>query len=140
LTRRPLKNNSNEDTIGRVYAESNHIPWVLPKREKPDAQRKTFSIARDPRMTEKPIMEHDGNDMEEDDMEEDFKKDESVSVFKSMIDIEYVKNENDDLGLEGNSDWKTKFWNKENITTEDPITVPVMSSVVACRRRLPGQW
>ena len=57
-----------------------------------------------------------------------------------MIDIEYVKNENDDLGLEGNSDWKTKFWNKENITTEDPITVPVMSSVVARRRRLPGQW
>ena len=133
LTRRPLRNTSNEDTIETVYAESNHIPLVLPKREKPDAQRKTFSIARDPRMTEKPIMERD-DDMEEDISNEafppDFANDESVStedLLQSVIDInlENVKNENDALGLEENSDWKTQFLNKENTTTEDSITVPV---------------
>jgi hypothetical protein len=134
LTRRPLRNTSNEDTVETVYAESNHVPLVIPKREKPDTQRKSFHLARDPRMTSNPIMERD-DDMDEDISNEAFPPDltnnelvHTEEVLQSTIDInvENVKNEIDELGIGENSDWKTRFLSEANTTTEEPTTVPVV--------------
>ena len=134
LTRRPLRNTSNEETGETISVESSHIPLVIPKREKPDNQRKSFHLARDPRMTTNPIMERD-DDTDEDISNEAFPpnltNDDLVhteDVLQSTIDInvENVKNEIDDLGLEENSDWKTRFLSEENTSTEEPITVPAV--------------
>jgi hypothetical protein len=134
LTRRPFRNTSNEDTVETVYAESNHVPLVIPKWEKPDTQRKSFHLARDPRMTSNPIMERD-DDMDEDISNEAFPPDltnnelvHTAEVLQSIIDInvENVKNEKYDLGLGENNDWKTRFWSEANTTTEAPTTVPVV--------------
>jgi hypothetical protein len=136
LTRRPLSSTSNEDTVETVNAESNHVPLVIPKWEKP--RRKSFHLARDPRMTSNPIMERD-DDMDEDISNEAFPPDltnnELVhtaellqSPLQSIIDInvENVKNEKDDLGLGENNDWKTRFWSEANA----PIFVtPTMATV-----------
>ncbi|XP_046637707.1 putative uncharacterized protein DDB_G0271606 [Daphnia pulicaria] len=129
---------SNEDTVETVYAESNHVPLVIPKWEKPDTQRKAFHLARDPRMTSNPIMERD-DEMDEDISNEAFPPDwtnnELVhtaellqSPLQSIIDInvENVKNEKDDLGLGENNDWKTRFWSEADTTTEASTTVPVV--------------
>jgi hypothetical protein len=136
LTRRPLSSTSNEDTVETVNAESNHVPLVIPKWEKP--RRKSFHLARDPRMTSNPIMERD-DDMDEDISNEaippDLTNNELVhtaellqSPLQSIIDInvENVKNEKDDLGLGENNDWKTRFWSEANA----PIFVtPTMATV-----------
>ncbi|EFX68513.1 hypothetical protein DAPPUDRAFT_114508 [Daphnia pulex] len=125
---------SQEDTVETVYAESNHVPLVIPKWEKPDTQRKSFHLARDPRMTSNPIMERD-DDMDEDISNEAFppyltnnELVHTAEFLQSIIDInvENVKNEKDDLGLGENNDWKTRFWSEANTTTEAPTTVPVV--------------
>jgi uncharacterized iron-regulated protein len=109
---------------------------VIPKWEKP--RRKSFHLARDPRMTSNPIMERD-DDMDEDISNEaippDLTNNELVhtaellqSPLQSIIDInvENVKNEKDDLGLGENNDWKTRFWSEANA----PIFVtPTMATV-----------
>jgi hypothetical protein len=126
LTRRPFRNTSNEDTVETVYADSNHVPLVIPKWEKPDTQRKSFHLARDPRMTSNPIMERD-DEMDEDISNEAFPPDltkkeivQNAEVLKSIVDIdvENVKSE-DDLGIGQNDDWKIRFWSEANTTTEE---------------------
>jgi hypothetical protein len=135
LTRRPLSSTSNEDTVETVYADSNHVPLVIPKWEKTDTQRKSFHLARDPRMTSNPIMERD-DDMDEDISNEAFPPDltnnelvHTAEVLQSIIDInvENVKSEKDYFGLwRENEDWKTRFWSEANSTTEEPTAVPVV--------------
>ncbi|EFX61838.1 hypothetical protein DAPPUDRAFT_271678 [Daphnia pulex] len=127
LIRRPFRNTSNEDTVETVYAESNHVPLVIPKWEKPDTQRKSFHLARDPRMTSNPIMERD-DDMDEDISNKAFPPDltnnelvHTAEFLQSIIDInvENVKNEKDDLVFGESNDWKIRFWSEANTTTEE---------------------
>jgi hypothetical protein len=125
--RKPIRNTSNEDTVETVYVESNHVPLVIPKWEKPDTQRKSFHLARDPRMTSNPIMERD-DDMDEDISNEAFPPDltnnelvHTAEFLQSIIDInvENVKSEKDYLGLGETDDWKIQFWSEANTTTEE---------------------
>ncbi|XP_032787316.2 uncharacterized ATP-dependent helicase C29A10.10c [Daphnia magna] len=128
LTRRPLRNNSSKELYETVYAEPNHVPLLVPKKEKPGFHRKTtFHISRDPRMTENPILDH-ADDMLEDASDETLNQDltndfsaptEPVLDLVVDINVEQVKNEIEDLGLADGSDWKSKFLNVGNTITEE---------------------
>ncbi|KAI9556972.1 hypothetical protein GHT06_016766 [Daphnia sinensis] len=128
LTRRPLRNNSSKELCETVYAEPNHVPLLVPKKEKPDFHRKTaFHISRDPRMTENPILDH-ADDTFEDISDETFNQNltsdlsapaEPVLDLVVDVNVEHVKNEIDELGLEDSNDWKSRFLNGGKAIAEE---------------------